>query len=206
MTTAILTLGYPGSGKGTALEVASKHNIPTITMGNIVRTKAKRAYSITGNPDEFGSLDNDIVGPYATTMRELHGNDVMAHLTIDKIESSTLDGTDAVVIDGLRSVDELTVIEDTFDTVISVYIEASQVTRLERLHARGRDESEQELTRTALQERDEREESWGLAKVVEDEHYDVKLSNEGSLASFQREFSELLAKHAPSAEITQSSR
>lgn len=195
MTVAILTFGYPGSGKGTALNVAQHHNISTITMGDIVRKNAKRAYSITGNPNEFNSLDNDIVGPYATTMRELHGYDVMARLTIEEIQSTDLANTETIVIDGLRSADELELLENAFDTVVAVYIDVSQTTRLQRLRARGRDETESELTIDALKERDKREENWGLKEVIENEQFDKIISNEGSIVEFKAKFEEILAEH-----------
>lgn len=194
MTTALLTFGYPGSGKGTALEIAQNQNIPTITMGDIVRTNAKRAYSITGEPTELDSLDNNIVGPYATTMRDIHGDDVMARLTIDEINSTDLGESDRIVIDGLRSVAELNIMRNAFESVTSVYIHASRETRLERLRSRGRDEKEKELIMADLIERDEREESWGLDEVVENTHYTTRINNEDSLETFKQTFKDIL-KH-----------
>ena len=195
MTTAILLFGYPGSGKGTALNVAEQHNTPTISMGDVVRTAAKRAYSITDDPSELDTIDNDIVGPYATTMRELHGFDVMAKLTVKQIQESPLKNSDVIVVDGLRGVPEVEVMTENFDKVMTVYIKANQKTRLQRLQNRARDESESNLTIDGLQERDEREGKWGLDELAEQDQYDVALRNEGSLNEFKAKVTDLLENY-----------
>lgn len=197
MTTAILTFGYAGSGKGTALNVAEEHDIPTITMGDVVRTRARRAHSISGNAEELDDVDNNIVGPYATQMREIHGKDVMAQLTVDEIHRTNLTDADTIMIDGVRGAAELEVMEDAFDTTVAIYIEADRETRLGRLQERGRDASESTMTLDELEERDEREEQWGMAELTEDELYDVKIVNEESLDTFYSTVEDVLADAVP---------
>ena len=172
--------GYPGSGKSTACDIAADAGVPTTSMGDIVRKRAR---------DELGTdaTSNDI-GNWATEQREKHGDTVFAEYTADDIEER-FDGT--VVVDGVRSRDELEVFNDRFDDVTLVYVRAPFEERLSRIQSRGR-EDEGDATAADLRERDQREEEWGLADLVEQEQYDTVIENTGTLDDLREEVLNLL--------------
>lgn len=149
--------GYPASGKSTATSYVQESDIPVVVMGDIVRELAVTEGGISLE-------DGEAIGNWATQYREAHGNNIFAHKTVDRVEG--LDNS-TIVIDGLRTSQELDVFTDAFEDVTVIFIDAPQEERFERVKQRSRDEQEAEFTFEEFKARDERETKWGLGELKE---------------------------------------
>ncbi len=144
--------GYPGSGKSIFANTARELGIPIYTMGDVVREEARRIY---------GRIDPETVAKTSQEIRRRMGRGAVARLLAQKIDSSN---HEIVVVDGVRSPDEIEALSTIGRTVIITLI-ASRRTRFERLIKRGR--IDDKPTYENLLEREERERSFGLDKVIE---------------------------------------
>lgn len=213
MVRVICVVGYPGSGKSVAGEVAdSEFDVPAVEMGNRVRERAEvecadllaadgQSESIEtwlqmGEPlreelrDDDGKLDlsrSNVIGSWATVQRDLHGDEVVAKWTAEYIDENV--DADTVLVDGVRSCEEYEVFAESFEDVEVVHISTPFDTRLERLQERGRD-GEDEFTTTDLKDRDAREEDWGVEEIVE--RADVTVENTGTLEEYKADLRETL--------------
>ncbi|GAB3413349.1 AAA family ATPase [Haloparvum alkalitolerans] len=174
------TVGLPGSGKGEAAAVAEEQGVPVVVMGDVIRAECRRR----------GLDPAEHHGEMAGRLREEEGADAVAARTVPRIrEAAAEDDADAVLVDGLRSMVEAERFREAFgDDFTLVAIRAPFDLRAERLHERGRDESDSDLE--ALRERDERELELGLGETLD--AADVEIDNTGSLASFRERVREVL--------------
>lgn len=186
MVTIICVYGLPGSGKSTFIDVAESNGIKAISMGDIVRQKAREKL-----PKPITGQD---IGEWATEQRELHGQAVIAEHTVSHIRNSdVLSETkhDTVVIEGIRSNDEIDVFETELDTVIPVFVKAPFDTRLKRLQERntGTREvlSEDGVTRHDLKKRDDRERNWGLQELINTKSGEYIIQNTGTVEEYKNE-------------------
>ncbi|MFQ5552343.1 MAG: AAA family ATPase [Thermoplasmata archaeon] len=176
---ALCVTGMPGSGKEAFLAIATKRGLPIIRMGDVVRQEAARR----------GIDFTDVgVGGMADREREEHGRDIWAQRTLERIE------TDRVVIDGLRSLEELDAFTRRFtDGVVLVAVHASQGTRYRRIAQRARqDDIDSEV---AFRTRDRRELRWGLGGLIA--LADEMVVNEGDLEAFRAEARAILERVFP---------
>ena len=172
--------GYPGSGKSAACDIAADAGCAVTSMGDIVRARAR---------DDLGDdATSDEIGEWATAQREAHGDTVIAEYTADAIEQMD---EETVIVDGVRSLDEMEVFRDRFDETTLVYIQAPFEERLARIQDRGR-EDEGDASAADLRERDHREEQWGLAELIEQERYDTVIENTGTLDELRAEVHKVL--------------
>ncbi len=156
--------GMPGSGKTAAVKVAVDRGIQVLRMGDSVWDEVKRR----GLP-----LEAKVVGQVADEMRDSHGPDIWARRTLKKVDPDAK----LVVIDGLRSLDEMGVFKEALGRdFILVYIQCPTEIRLQRVTTRGREDDTD--TVEAFRSRDERELSWGLGEVLKEA--DVVISNIGT--------------------------
>lgn len=162
--------GYPASGKSTATDYL-KDKIPVIVMGDIVRRLANER---AGIPEDKGRE----IGEWATEQREIHSQTVFAEETCDII-SDEYSEDEKVVIDGIRSVEELSVFEEAFESVTVILIDAPFDVRYKRVVERERDSEESNYTKEDFRERDAQEDGWGLGELVE--KADVRIDNTNSL-------------------------
>ena len=144
--------GYPGSGKSIFANMARELGIPIYTMGDVVREEARRIY---------GRIDPETVAKTSQEIRRRMGRGAVAQLLAQKIDSSN---HEIVVVDGVRSPDEVEALS-TIGRIIIITLIASRRTRFERLIKRGR--IDDKPTYENLLEREERERSFGLDKVIE---------------------------------------
>ncbi|WP_058366264.1 AAA family ATPase [Haloparvum sedimenti] len=174
------TVGLPGSGKGEAAAVAEEQGVPVVVMGDVIRAECRRR----------GLDPAEHHGAMAGTLREEEGADAVAARTVPRIREAVAEAdADAVLVDGLRSMVEAERFREAFgDDFTLVAIRAPFDLRAERLHERGRDESDSDLE--ALRERDERELELGLGETLD--AADVEIDNTGSLASFRERVREVL--------------
>lgn len=186
MVTVICVYGLPGSGKSTFIDVAESNGIAAISMGDIVRQKARDELSepITGQD----------IGEWATEQRESRGQAVMAEHTVSHIrDSDVLAETkhDTVVIEGIRSDEEIAVFDDALNTVVPVFVKAPFDERLKRLQERGSDSrealSENGVTRSELKKRDDRERDWGLQELINAKSGEYTVQNTGTLDEYKNE-------------------
>ncbi|ALU11610.1 hypothetical protein EYM_03040 [Ignicoccus islandicus DSM 13165] len=172
----IVTTGLPGSGKGTFAKVAEQLKIPVIVMGDIVRSEVvRRGLDLT--PENIRRV--------ALQLREEEGSIAVAKRVAEKIRGLE---SCAVVIDGVRSLDEVEVFRKLGKVVI-ISIEAPFEVRLGRVLKRGRvdDVSEEELRK-----RDELEISLGIDKVMR--NAEIVIENVSTLQDFVDKSKRLLSE------------
>jgi dephospho-CoA kinase len=172
------TVGLPGSGKGEAAAVAREAGVPVVTMGDVIREACR----------DRGLDPAEHHGKVAQTLREEEGEAAIAERSLPLIREA-LEGSETVLVDGLRSPAEVARFESAFgDDFVVVYVEAPFETRVERLADRGRDASDAD--REALRAREERERGFGMDTVMADA--DVTVDNTGSLDAFRARIRDLL--------------
>ncbi len=170
----------PGSGKGEVVRVlGEQEDLPVVRMGDVVWDYVKKA----GLP-----LESEVVGPFANSEREKFGNDIWARRCVERVKEVMV--TD-VIIDGVRTPNEITVFRSEFGTgLVIVCVRTSRDTRLERILSRGREDDSP--TEENFNVRDERELSWGLGEVID--MADHIIDNEGELEHLEQDALQLYAR------------
>ena len=161
-------VGYPASGKGEFSKIAGELGIPVVVMGDMIRRK------VIANGLE---LTDENIGAAARNLRAELGMDAVAIVTAEEIAKIN---PNIVVIDGIRGDAEVTYFKSVFSDFSLLAITADFETRLLRMKNRGR--SDDTTTPETLRSRDEREESFGLARAVA--LADVRIENESSCEEF----------------------
>ena len=170
--------GMPFSGKSEAVKIAKEMNIPVIRMGDMIWEETK---------SRGLELNDKNVGTIANSMRKEHGMDIWAKRTLEKIK--TISNMNLIVIDGVRNIEEIETFEKELgQNFLLVAVEVSDETRYKRAMTRGREDDSQDIN--LIKERDKRELSWGLDKVIKSA--DISISNEGSLTDFRNEIKKIL--------------
>jgi dephospho-CoA kinase len=171
------TVGLPGSGKGEAASVAEELGIPVVTMGDVIRQECR----------DRGLDPAEHHGEIAGALREENGPDAIARRSLPVIEEE-LDGSDTVLVDGIRAGVEVERFEEVFGEAFTlVSIEAPFEVRAERVESRGRDETDDG---EALRERDERERGFGMDEAIA--RADATIDNTGTLEAFHEKIRALL--------------
>jgi dephospho-CoA kinase len=172
--------GMPASGKSEAVQIAKDKDIPVIRMGDLVWEETKRQ----GKP-----LNDKNVGSIAGSMRKTHGMDIWAKRTVERIRS--LKKSSLIVIDGVRNREEIEYFKKELgQNFLVVAIDAPDGLRRKRAIARGRTDDSKNLK--DLEERDKREISWGLQKVIADA--DTIIQNNGSLEQLRTQVLSMFEK------------
>lgn len=149
---AILVVGLPGSGKSLIVEAAKSCHIPVFNMGDVIREEAKRS-SLKETSENLAKI--------ARELRIKYGSHIIARKTYEKIAKI---GSDVVLIDGVRSWDEVEFFNNVFNKVIIIAIHAPRRIRFERLIKRGRKDDPK--TWNDFIKRDERELNMGVGRVI----------------------------------------
>ena len=172
------TVGLAGSGKGEFATVAEEMGVPVITMGDVIRGECR----------DRGLDPAEHHGHVARDLREENGPAAVAEASLPHIEAA-LEDDDAVLVDGIRSDDEVDAFEERFgDRFTLVSIETPFEVRERRLGERGRDNVGE--NGEGLAERDERELGFGLGAAMD--RADVTVENTGTLAEFRARAREVL--------------
>jgi len=172
-------VGLPGSGKSEAATVAEELDVPVVTMGDVIRREC----------EDRGLDPATHHGEVARRLREEGGPDAIAARSLPVIEDA-LDGSDVVLVDGIRSDVEVERFEESFgEDFVLVNVHAPFEVRRERLDLRGRDAGADEGGES-LEERDERELGFGMGAAIE--AADVTLENTDTLESFHERVRDLL--------------
>jgi len=148
--------GLPGSGKSELGRVLKDHGHPLIRMGDMVWDHVR----------ELGlELTSMNVGRIAHERREREGPDIWARVTARSIHDLTKDDPQNLVfIDGVRSIQEADHFRETLENFRIVAVHTSPKTRYDRIMARKR--IDDTLSYESFIEREQRELSWGIAKVI----------------------------------------
>lgn len=144
--------GLPGAGKSTIANGLKTKNFEVINMGDAVRAEAKRR-----NLEPTGTN----LGKLMLELREKNGQGAVAELIKDQITNSK---SDVVVIDGIRSNEEIQVLKKITKVKI-LAVNATVDTRFKFLFDRGR--SDDPKDRNEFEKRDSREISVGVSKSID---------------------------------------
>ena len=168
--------GMPGSGKATVRHIVEGVGYPVVVMGDVVREEAKRR-RMEPTPENLGLI--------MLKIREEEGPAVVAKRCLPKIKKAE---EKVVVIDGIRSLQEVEEFKRHFPNFTLIGIQASPETRFQRLFKRRR--SDDPRTWETFIERDTRELSVGLGDVIATA--DHIIVNEGTKDQLERNVHEVL--------------
>jgi dephospho-CoA kinase len=178
--TLIVVTGLPGAGKSTVSKlIMEEYSFPVVSMGDCVREEAKKR----GIKEDAKSMQQFIV-----ELRKEHGPGIVAELAINKIEELN---KNFVIVDGLRSKEELEVFRKAFKKILLLIVVASIETRLKRLSRRRR--ADDPKTLEELKTRDEVELNIGLRDVINDSA-GIKIENEGDLQELRHNVRKIMEK------------
>lgn len=183
-------VGMPGSGKSVASNVARTIGFQVVVMGDVIRTEAARL-GLPPTDENLGNVGN--------VLRAREGPKAIAKRTLELARSS---GKDLVVVDGLRSKEEVEFFRNNTDDFMLVEVCAPAEARLNRIANRGRSDdanSEDDIEQTsdvvqscidrlqktakALAKRECRELSWGMCEAFNEA--DLRIDNNGDLDEFK---------------------
>ncbi|MEM0161477.1 MAG: nucleoside monophosphate kinase [Thermoproteota archaeon] len=178
--TLIVVTGLPGAGKSTVSNlIMEEYNLPVISMGDCVREEARKR----GIKEDAKSMQEFIV-----ELRRKYGPGIVAELTTKKIEKLN---QKFIVVDGLRSKEELEIFKRNFKRILLLVIVASIEKRLKRLLMRHRVDDPKTLEE--LKARDEVELNIGLREVTNDNN-SIRIENEGDLQELKQNVREIMEK------------
>ena len=151
--------GMPGSGKSLVVKVANENGYEAVVMGDVVRREAQRK-NLQANPENIGRI--------MLELREKEGRNVIAKRCIPLITEAK---TYRVVVDGIRSLDEVEEFKKHFSKFSLIAICSSPETRFQRLFRRRRSDDADGWD--VFLERDKRELGVGLGNVIAMADYTV---------------------------------
>ena len=168
-------VGAPAAGKTVAAAIAKDMDIPVITMGDVVRGELRTRGLL---------LSNGNAGRVADELRKNEGMAAIARRCIPVIKDMKAIFKKFIVIDGIRSMDEVDAFKNEFGTDFClVRIDAPIALRYERIKIRGRGDDLLHLD--DLKRREEREKRWGMEEAMQ--KADKVIKNEGSIDDFKEE-------------------
>jgi dephospho-CoA kinase len=170
--------GMPGSGKSTVVRVAEERGYCLIIMGEVVREEAKRR-RLKSNPENIGKI--------MLELRQKEGPAVIAKRCIPKIKRAI---RDKVIIDGIRSLDEVEEFKRHFPKFSLIAVHSSPEIRFKRLYRRRRSDDPENWG--IFHERDMRELSVGLGDAIAMAEYIIV--NEGELKAVKEKIREILRR------------
>jgi dephospho-CoA kinase len=167
----IAVCGMPASGKGVFAGVLAAHEIPVLSMGDMIRAEVSRR-GLEESPGIFGKT--------ASELRAVHGEGVLASRLIPRVDAVSATNP-IVLIEGLRGVAELDIFRSHWqEKLLIVAIEAAKESRYSRVQARGRTE---DGNREDFEIRDAREIGWGLDSLINDA--DIVFDNDAGPETLQ---------------------
>lgn len=162
-------VGMPGSGKAVARKVAEELGYGTVVMGDVIREEVRRR-GLKATPENLGLVMIDI--------RKKFGPNVVAERSIEKIKKLK---REVVVIDGIRSLEEVEFFKKFFPDLKVIAIHSSPKTRFKRLMKRSREDDPKGWDE--FYERDRRELKVGIGDVIAIS--DFMIVNEGTKESLR---------------------
>lgn len=144
--------GMAGAGKSLIVKTSQEKGYGVVVMGDEVREETRKR-GLTLTPENMGKVMLDL--------RRLEGDAVMAKRCILKIEGAR---EPKIVIDGIRSLDEVDEFKRHFANFRLLAIHASPEKRFQRLFNRRR--SDDPKDRQVFRDRDMRELGVGLGNAI----------------------------------------
>lgn len=152
MTEIYGVTGMPLSGKTTVAEIMEDEGFAVLDMGEVVRIEMDKR-----------DVPAERTGNFVNQMREEHGSDAIAQLSVPYLKEIT-EEKDKVVITGMRGWSEKERFEkETENDIEIVAVWASRQTRKERREERQREE---DIKGDNFHERDGREIDNGVGKLM----------------------------------------
>ncbi len=147
--------GLPASGKAVFAEVSKSIGYTSVVMGDIIREECKnRGLEVNRENSNRVMIE----------LRKERGKDVVALMTMERVEKLYDEGARKIIIDGLRSLTEVDLFKRRFRNFEVVAIHASPRQRLDRVKLRGRFDDATGLS--SFRERDKVELSVGMGEVI----------------------------------------
>lgn len=169
--------GLPAAGKTfVGNKLAQLLEAPTVSMGDQVRDHYESEF---GEAPETG----DDIRSWVEDIRKRNPR-MIPEWTVDAITADYSD-ENVVIVDGLRTEVDLTVLEERFDPFHLIEVKSSFLTRLERIQERDR-EGEGDYTPYDLVDRDRQEMGWGVQSVLENDGADLTIKNQFSAPGMSR--------------------
>lgn len=161
----------PGSGKSEAANIGREYGFRVVVMGDVIRKEVARL-QLEPNPENVGRV--------MLELRQQHGPSIVAQLCLKHIANI---GGDRIIIEGIRSMAEVTEFKTSFPQFMVLSIHASPTTRLQRILNRGR--SDDADNHQFFLERDQRELHVGIGSVIA--LADCVVINEDTLPEFHKQ-------------------
>ncbi len=175
---AIGLAGMPGAGKTTLAAVALEMGYSVVSMGDVIRDEAiKRGLKPTSKN----------LRKLVFKIREELGPTIVAEKSIEKCVEAL---GKVVIIDGVRSMDEVCLFRASFRRFWLIVVQARSERRFQNLYARRRSDDPRRFTE--FLERDEQEKRLGIEAVLE--QADETVVNEGSLKELKAKAGEILGR------------
>jgi len=166
----VCVTGMPGSGKSSfAKSLSSLLNAKLIVMGDVVREEVKRR----GLPITITNVEL-----VATELRKAYGRGAVGAKVAEMLRGS---GEDYVIVDGVRSPEEISYLRSLGDLCV-VAVHAAPSIRYTRQLSRAR---EGQLTLEELRFRDSKNLEYGIGDVIA--MADYMIINEGSAKELEGE-------------------
>lgn len=144
--------GMPLAGKTTVAEIMRDDDFTVLDMGDVVRIEMERR-----------NLGPEATGEFVNSMREEHGMDAIARLSIPYLEEM-IEERDRIVITGMRGwAEKETFEEKTGEDIEVISVWASRGTRKQRREERMREE---DTEGQEFHDRDLREIKNGVGKLM----------------------------------------
>ena len=178
----VIVTGMPGSGKSRIVKEFEKRGFPSVSLGDIVREETvKRGLELT----------KENVAKVSIRLRQELGQNAVAKLAVEKVRE-LLKAAKLVVIDGVRSLDEVGTFRGAFpeERIIIIAVHTPPRQRFERLKTRGRHDDPK--TWEDFEERDWKELRFGIGGVIAMADYMVV--NDGSREEYEQTVSKLVDK------------
>ncbi len=151
----ICVVGMPGAGKSIVSKTLAEYfNTEVILMGDVVRAEARRR----GIGKDLKSMMK-----FAEELRKKYGKAAVAKLTINHLKRLKIN-KNIIIIDGVRSLDEINEFRRHFKHVIIVAVHTSPRRRFQRLQSRGRPDDPK--TWEEFQLRDKKELEFGIGSAI----------------------------------------
>lgn len=176
----VLVAGLPGSGKTALSEYLSRKGFSRVTMGDVIRRRLMKR----GAPVSVQTMMEE-----ARALRRSLGPAGVAILLVEELKEQGV--TPPLVVDGVRSLDELAVIaKEVKGCHVLVYVHANPMTRFLRLLGRGREGDPKSVEEFLA--RDKQELGFGLAQLAA--LADFVVVNEGSVEELYARVEEILGR------------
>lgn len=166
----------PGSGKTEATLLLKDLNIPVITMGDRIREEMKKRNI---------EINSENMRKFMLNLREEEGMDAVARKCLPYIYNIS---SDIVIIDGIRNQEEIDFFKINLNNFKVIAILAKPEIRYQRLMDRKREDDSFDIKK--LKERDYKELSVGIGKVIENADYNI--INESTKEHLKNEFKKIL--------------